>query len=61
MATMRITATEGERVIARFDNTDDAMVFAEAITRGNDRRVSLSDRAGWVSLNYANGITTDIR
>lgn len=59
---MRITATDTltNRVLARFDSTDDAMVFAEAVTSGSDRSVTLSDIAGWVMLTYRNGMTTDL-
>ncbi len=52
---------ENGQVIARFVNTDDAMKFAELITAGNERHVSVHDSRGWVDLYYSNGYTQSIR
>lgn len=63
---LRITVTETtdgvDKVIARFDYTDDAFMFAETITgRPSDpRTVRVTDRAGYINLVYENGFTVGL-
>jgi hypothetical protein len=55
------TVTENSEVIARFESSFDATQFAEMITLNGERSVLVEDKAGWVTLNYSNGYTRDIR
>ena len=63
---LRITVTEttngANKIIARFDYTDDALMFAETITgRPSDpRTVQVTDRAGYINLAYENGFTVGL-
>jgi hypothetical protein len=57
---MRITVTDDKgAVVARFDNTDDAMVFAAASTANvfDDRELTVTDIPGYINLRYKNGNT----
>lgn len=57
---MRITVTDGKtgELVARFANSDDARVFAEASTSNeyDDRTLHITDAKGYVNMHAADGI-----
>lgn len=60
---LRITVTDDKgAVVARFDSTGDAQTFAEASTSNpyDARTLTITDRAGYITITYDNGIATGI-